>query len=120
LENQRRTAAEEACLGEQGRDAAHVYSVSLAGHRIPLALNLHLVHKPWRDDVLSETLLLQQFQRAQCRAGVATEHQSARPRTTSDHTLHLLQKLDVLGLLEVLQVAEIGHELGLVEVLLRG
>jgi hypothetical protein len=38
---------------------AHVYSVSLAGHRIPLALNLHFVHEPWRDDILPETLLLQ-------------------------------------------------------------
>jgi hypothetical protein len=33
---------------------------------------------------------------------------------------YLLEKFCILGLAEVLQVAEIGHELGLVKVLLRG
>jgi hypothetical protein len=33
---------------------------------------------------------------------------------------YLLEKLCILGLAEVLQVAEIGHELGLVKVLLLG
>jgi hypothetical protein len=36
-------------------------SVSLEGHGIPLALDLHSVHEGGRDNVLPESLLLQQL-----------------------------------------------------------
>jgi len=38
---------------------------------------------------------------------------------TSEDAVYLLQKFYILWLLEVLQVAQVGNKLGLVEVLLR-
>jgi hypothetical protein len=45
----------------QHRRLGALLSVPLDGHRIPLAFNLHLVHKTGSNDILPETILLKQL-----------------------------------------------------------
>ena len=102
-------------------------SVLVSGHGIALTLDDQAVHQARRQNVLAKTLLLQQLQCTERRARVAAAASAVSVHGWTggraggaEQEHHVLEESGILGLLEVLQVGQVGDKVGPVERLLLG